>query len=337
MKKKQSKTEKSTETTEIEKIEVQKPKNSFFKKRKKKIIDYDDFVEEEEDVQLEEDLENNPNYPSSMFDSISDHEDVEENEEDFHIISEREEDEDKLIIYFFKESKFNIGQLKFYISDMNENELQHCIIVYCDQITSSAKKGIENLEFQIELFSLKELQYNITEHRLVSKHTLVPKEEEKEEKEEELVVEKVKNKKKPDKKVFYVEPKKFDEEIVKFYESGVMNNELAGMVSKISNKLSYAPNFINYSYREEMVGDGIIRMMKALISKKYNREKGTNPFSYFTRIAFNAFRNRIKKEKHMHETHEKYRRELMSMSEGYSNLLKNNNIRIMKERDRLLE
>ena len=242
MKKKQSKTEKSTETTEIEKIEVQKPKNSFFKKRKKKIIDYDDFVEEEEDVQLEEDLENNPNYPSSMFDSISDHEDVEENEE-----------------------------------------------------------------------------------------------EEKEEKEEELVVEKVKNKKKPDKKVFYVEPKKFDEEIVKFYESGVMNNELAGMVSKISNKLSYAPNFINYSYREEMVGDGIIRMMKALISKKYNREKGTNPFSYFTRIAFNAFRNRIKKEKHMHETHEKYRRELMSMSEGYSNLLKNNNIRIMKERDRLLE
>lgn len=102
---------------------------------------------------------------------------VEENEDDFHIISEREEDEDKLIIYFFKESKFNIGQLKFYISDMNENELQHCIIVYCDQITSSAKKGIENLEFQIELFSLKELQYNITEHRLVSKHTLVPKQE----------------------------------------------------------------------------------------------------------------------------------------------------------------
>ena len=137
-----------------------------------------------------------------------------------------------------------------------------------------------------------------------------------------------------DKEKFYVEPKKFDEEIMKYYDSGKMSNELAEMVSKISHKLSYAPNFINYSYREEMVGDGVIRMMKALIAQKYNREKGTNPFSYFTRIAFNAFRNRIKKEKHMHETHEKYQRELMFMSEQFNNMSKNNNISIMKERDR---
>jgi hypothetical protein len=137
-----------------------------------------------------------------------------------------------------------------------------------------------------------------------------------------------------DKTKFYVEPKKFDEEIMNYYDSGKMSNELAEMVSKISHKLSYAPNFINYSYREEMVGDGVIRMMKALIAKKYNREKGTNPFSYFTRIAFNAFRNRIKKEKHMHETHEKYQKEIMFMSEQFNNLSKNNNISIMKERDR---
>lgn len=122
---------------------------------------------------------------------------------------------------------------------------------------------------------------------------------------------------------FYVEPKKFDEEIMNYYDSGVMTNELAEMVSKISHKLSYASNFINYSYREEMVGDGIIRMMKALISKKYNRKKGTNPFSYFTRIAFNAFRNRIKKEKHIHETHEKYKEELLFMSGTTSNASKN--------------
>jgi hypothetical protein len=74
-----------------------------------------------------------------------------------------------------------------------------------------------------------------------------------------------------DKEKFYVEPKKFDEEIMKYYDSGKMSNELAEMVSKISHKLSYAPNFINYYYREEMVGDGVIRMMKALIAQKYNR------------------------------------------------------------------
>ncbi len=160
--------------------------------------------------------------------------------------------------------------------------------------------------------------------------------------EEEEDEEEIKEKYKPivnkvDKEKYYVEPKKFDEEIMKYYKSGIMSNELAEMVSKISHKLSYASNFINYSYREEMVGDGVIRMMKALIAKKYNHKKGTNPFSYFTRIAFNAFRNRIKKEKKIHETHEKYKRELMGMSENYNNLLKNNNIRIMKERDRLFE
>jgi hypothetical protein len=137
-----------------------------------------------------------------------------------------------------------------------------------------------------------------------------------------------------DKTKFYVDPKEFDEEIVRYYDSGKMSDNLANMVSKISHKLSYAPNFINYTYREEMVGDGVIRMMKALMAKKYNRDKGTNPFSYFTRIAFNAFRNRIKKEKHMVETHEKYQNELMLMSQNYNVLVKNNNIRINKERDR---
>jgi triphosphoribosyl-dephospho-CoA synthetase len=136
------------------------------------------------------------------------------------------------------------------------------------------------------------------------------------------------------KEKFYVEPKKFDEEIMKYYDSGEMSDELASMVSKIANKLSYASNFVNYTYREEMVGDGIVRMFKALMSKKYDREKGTNPFSYFTRIAFNAFRNRIKKEKHIHEAHEKYQQEYMMVSEGYNNLLKNNQIKIMKEIER---
>lgn len=149
--------------------------------------------------------------------------------------------------------------------------------------------------------------------------------------EEVVVDEKPKRGKKADKTKFYVDPKEFDTQIMKYYESGILSNELAEMVSKIAHKLSYAPNFINYSYREEMVGDGIIRMFKALMSKKYNHTKGTNPFSYFTRIAFNAFRNRIKKEKHIHETHEKYQNEFMMFSENYSNMVKNNRTKMYKK------
>jgi len=142
-----------------------------------------------------------------------------------------------------------------------------------------------------------------------------------------------KNKKAADKEKYYVNPQEFDDEIVKYYDTGVMSDNLAQMVSKISHKLSFAPNFINYTYREEMVGDGIIRMFKALTSKKYDRVKGTNPFSYFTRIAFNAFRNRIKKEKHLRETHEKYQNELLLFSQNYNTIIKNNQLRISKSQD----
>lgn len=142
----------------------------------------------------------------------------------------------------------------------------------------------------------------------------------------------VKNKKE-DKEKFYVNPQEFDDEIVSYYATDVMSDNLAQMVSKIANKLSYASNFINYTYREEMVGDGIIRMFKALTSKKYNHVKGRNPFSYFTRIAFNAFRNRIKKEKQIKATHEKYQENLLLFSENYNTIVKNNQIRIQKDRD----
>lgn len=136
--------------------------------------------------------------------------------------------------------------------------------------------------------------------------------------------------KKADKTKFYVDPKEFDKQIINYYNSGILNNELAEMVSKIAHKLSYAPNFINYSYREEMVGDGIIRMFKALMTKKYNHTKGNNPFSYFTRIAFNAFRNRIKKEKNIHETHEKYQEEYLAFSENCNVMSKNNRSKLYK-------
>lgn len=153
---------------------------------------------------------------------------------------------------------------------------------------------------------------------------------------EEIILEdkpKKRGKKATDKSKFYVDPQEFDDEIVIYYDTGKMSDNLANMISKISHKLSFAPNFINYSFREELVGDGVIRMMKALMSKKYNRDKGTNPFSYFTRIAFNAFRNRIKKEKHVYETRQKYQEEIMLMSTNYNTLCKNNNIKIDRSRD----
>ena len=139
-------------------------------------------------------------------------------------------------------------------------------------------------------------------------------------------------KQKVEKKKIYIVPKEFDDAIMKYYETGDLTNQLAEMVDKIAQKLAYAPNFINYSYRSDMVGDAIIKMMKALIGKKYQHNKGSNPFSYFTRIAFNAYRNRIKVEKRNQEIHERYKEELMMFSEQYNTIVKNKNIKINNDR-----
>lgn len=64
---------------------------------------------------------------------------------------------------------------------------------------------------------------------------------------------------------------------------------------KIANKLSYSPNFINYTFRDEMISDGLENCVNYF--HNFDPDKSTNPFSYFTQIIYYAFLRRIQKEK----------------------------------------
>ena len=64
---------------------------------------------------------------------------------------------------------------------------------------------------------------------------------------------------------------------------------------KIANHLSYRPNFINYTFRDDMVSDGIENCLQYL--DNFNPKKSNNPFAYFTQIIYYAFVRRIQKEK----------------------------------------
>jgi len=112
---------------------------------------------------------------------------------------------------------------------------------------------------------------------------------------------------KPREKVHYVNGKEFEEEIRSYYGTDHVTIKLGECINKIANGLSYAPNFINYSYKEDMVGDAIVKMFSALKNKKFKLDSGFSPFSYFTTIAFHAFINRIKKEKKHHKAITDYR------------------------------
>ena len=64
---------------------------------------------------------------------------------------------------------------------------------------------------------------------------------------------------------------------------------------KIANHLSYRPNFINYTFRDDMISDGIENCLQYL--NNFNPKKSNNPFAYFTQIIYYAFVRRIQKEK----------------------------------------
>ena len=64
---------------------------------------------------------------------------------------------------------------------------------------------------------------------------------------------------------------------------------------KIANRLSTKPNFINYTFREEMVSDGIENCINYI--GNFDPDKSKNPFAYFTQIIYYAFLRRIQKEK----------------------------------------
>ncbi len=110
-----------------------------------------------------------------------------------------------------------------------------------------------------------------------------------------------------EKKQHYVNSEEFKVELKQYYDSDVMTENLGLYIKKIATGLSFLPSFINYTYKDDMIGDALIKMYSALSRKKYSFDTESNPFSYFTTIAFNAFINRIKKEKRHHEAEKSYR------------------------------
>ena len=72
-------------------------------------------------------------------------------------------------------------------------------------------------------------------------------------------------------------------------------NYIGECFMKIAEGLSHKPNFINYSYRDEMISDGIENCL--MYFANFDETKSKNPFAYFTQIIYYAFLRRIQKEK----------------------------------------
>ena len=116
------------------------------------------------------------------------------------------------------------------------------------------------------------------------------------------------------KNAHYVDNKKFHQAMIEWKEKCKdaeeagddvprITNYIGECFLKIANGLSYRPNFINYTYRQEMISDGIENCLQYI--HNFNPEKSKNPFAYFTQIIYYAFLRRIQKEKKQLEIKQK--------------------------------
>lgn len=113
---------------------------------------------------------------------------IEEGEDDgMTILKAVKTNGDDIIVFFTDIEKFNTECGQYFTKKVNSLELKHCIIVYKNTITSSAKKMLENIpvikkiidvstkeeNIIFELFVYKELQFNITTHVLQPRFDLL--------------------------------------------------------------------------------------------------------------------------------------------------------------------
>ena len=112
-------------------------------------------------------------------------------------------------------------------------------------------------------------------------------------------------------KPHYVNNRDFSEAVMKYAISArdakakdteipTVTDYIAQCFIRIAEGLSHRPNFVRYTYREEMVMDAVENCLRAI--NNYNIETATrtgkpNAFSYFTQICYFAFIRRITKEK----------------------------------------
>ena len=101
--------------------------------------------------------------------------------------------------------------------------------------------------------------------------------------------------------VDYVDKTKLFEEVVKYNEERKVNPDarmseyIGKAILLICNGLAQRANFNGYSYKQDMVSDGIEDCVAAI--KNFDPEKSNNPYGYMTQIAWWAFVQRILIEK----------------------------------------
>lgn len=125
----------------------------------------------------------------------------------------------------------------------------------------------------------------------------------------------------------YVNNKDFLEAVIKHKEAceaarargqrePIIPNYIGECIFDIANRLARRPNFSGYAFKEDMIMDGVENCLKYI--EKFDPEKSSNPFAYFTQVIWFAFLQRIAKEKKFLYTKLKSSQSMLALGETYA-------------------
>lgn len=140
--------------------------------------------------------------------------------------------------------------------------------------------------------------------------------------------------------------KKFLEAIVQYRkeraearEKGLPDPQLPDYIGecllKIARGFSTKPSYLNYSFREEMIMDGVENCIKYFDGFDPDYNSGVegapppNPFAYFTTTVYRAFLRRIKEEEEVR--YALYSNFVETMTSDYQNLIDDDGNKLMSQ------
>jgi DNA-directed RNA polymerase specialized sigma subunit len=97
----------------------------------------------------------------------------------------------------------------------------------------------------------------------------------------------------------YLSNQEMFKEVLKCQSNDQISDSLGKMFMIMSRRIATKPNFSGYSYKDEMIGNGVVACCAAL--HKFDPEKSENTFAYYTSIIHNAFIQILNKEKKQHD------------------------------------
>lgn len=99
----------------------------------------------------------------------------------------------------------------------------------------------------------------------------------------------------------YLSNKEMYSEVIECQTTGKISEKLGRMFMILARRYATKPNFSGYSYKDEMISNGVMSCCAALHKFDPDRSDTPNPFSYYTSIIHNSFIQTLNKEKKQQE------------------------------------